>query len=236
MPEHLAPNLVSWASILDDVTREQAIQTSKMPFVRPHLALMPDAHLGKGSTVGSVLPTVGAIMPAAVGVDIGCGMIATRTQFTRDELTKLADLRVIRERIEKAIPLSVGKQNAALDTHAAASVRDLERRADYYGADPDRHKPEWRLQLGTLGSGNHFIELSVDEEDRVWVFLHSGSRGVGNLRAPRPRVPRRGHARVPGVHRRDAVGAGVRRAQPARHAQSGPRHPHRGDRRASRRR
>ena len=84
--ERLSTRLLSWASLLDDQTVEQARTSSRMPFIHPHLALMPDAHLGKGATVGSVIPTLGAIMPAAVGVDIGCGMIAVRTQFTRDEL------------------------------------------------------------------------------------------------------------------------------------------------------
>ena len=78
----VTPRLMNWASILEDATREQAQRTSEMPFIYPHLALMPDAHLGKGATVGSVIPTLGAIIPAAVGVDIGCGMIAVRTQFT----------------------------------------------------------------------------------------------------------------------------------------------------------
>jgi tRNA-splicing ligase RtcB len=181
MPEHLAPNLVSWASILDDVTREQAILTSKMPFVRPHLALMPDAHLGKGSTVGSVLPTVGAIMPAAVGVDIGCGMIAARTQWTRDQLGESGwSLAAIRAAIEMSIPLSAGNANTRLDQHAAAAASRLTAHADAIGFDPSQRNARWQEQLGTLGSGNHFIEVSHDEEDRVWIFLHSGSRGVGN--------------------------------------------------------
>ncbi len=84
--EQLTPKLMSWASILEANTREQAETTARMPFIHPHLALMPDAHLGLGATVGSVIPTLGAIIPAAVGVDIGCGMIAVRTPYTRDQL------------------------------------------------------------------------------------------------------------------------------------------------------
>ena len=182
--EKLNDKLLSWASILEPITREQAELSSTMPFIFPHIALMPDAHLGKGATVGSVIPTVGAIMPAAVGVDIGCGMIAVRTQFVRGEVTKQAERRVIglatlREDIEYAIPLSAGKYNTKLTETALRRVEELE------DMIPDRHEHQplvnnWQLQLGTLGSGNHFIEVSYDEEDRVWLFLHSGSRGVGN--------------------------------------------------------
>src|SRR5215218_2736589 len=107
--EQISKRLMNWASILEDHTREQAVMTSTMPFIHPHLALMPDAHLGKGATVGSVIPTVGAIMPAAVGVDIGCGMIAVRTQYKRDQLP--AERRSIREAIERAVPLSAGVAN-----------------------------------------------------------------------------------------------------------------------------
>src|SRR5258705_8528534 len=101
--------LLSWASILGDNALEQARTTSTMPFIHPHVALMPDAHLGLGATVGSVIPTLGAIIPAAVGVDIGCGMIAVRTQYTRDELPE--DRRPLREAIERAIPVSAGAAN-----------------------------------------------------------------------------------------------------------------------------
>src|SRR2546423_4334338 len=105
--ETINGRLLSWASILEPGTREQAQRTASMPFVYPHLALMPDAHLGKGATVGSVIPTRGAIIPAAVGVDIGCGMIAVRTQFRVDEL-RGRDLRALREAVERAVPLSAG--------------------------------------------------------------------------------------------------------------------------------
>ena len=177
--EQISKRFFNWASILEDETREQAARVSEMPFIYPHLALMPDAHLGKGATVGSVIPTLRAIIPAAVGVDIGCGMIALRTQYTLDQLP--SDRKPLREHIEKLIPLSVGQYNTELTDSARARVIALEVEADRnYNFNPDQYTSNWRLQLGTLGSGNHFIEVSVDEEDRVWLFLHSGSRGIGN--------------------------------------------------------
>lgn len=174
----ITPKLYNWASILEDNTREQAERASAMPFIFPHLALMPDAHLGKGATVGSVIPTLGAIIPAAVGVDIGCGMIAVRTQYTADQLPD--DRKPLREAIEGAVPLSAGKYNDKLTGTSLARVEDLEAMAVKAEFDPADRSPNWRMQLGSLGSGNHFIEVSLDEDDRVWLFLHSGSRGVGN--------------------------------------------------------
>jgi tRNA-splicing ligase RtcB (3'-phosphate/5'-hydroxy nucleic acid ligase) len=182
--EQISKRLMNWASILEDNTREQAQRTAAMPFVFPHVALMPDAHLGRGATVGSVIPTLGAIIPAAVGVDIGCGMIAVRTQLTADEVQGRGGLPALRTAIERAIPLSAGKYNAAsYSAETAGRVEVLEQRD---GADSaEAIAPNWRLQLGSLGSGNHFIEVSLDEQDRVWLFLHSGSRGVGNKLAQR---------------------------------------------------
>lgn len=177
--ERLSARLLSWASLIDEKTVEQARTSSGMPFIYPHLALMPDAHLGKGATVGSVIPTLGAIMPAAVGVDIGCGMIAVRTQFTRDQL-KSRDLSTLRVQIERAVPLSAGHQNRKVVASAGPRIAELESLAEKAEFDPESYSGNWRLQLGSLGSGNHFIEVSVDELDRVWMFLHSGSRGVGN--------------------------------------------------------
>lgn len=177
--ERLSARLLSWASLIDEKTLAQAHTTARMPFIHPHLALMPDAHLGKGATVGSVIPTLGAIIPAAVGVDIGCGMIAVRTQFTRGDLEG-RDLAELREQIERAIPLSAGRYNRKVVGTAEPRITELEALAEKYGFDPAAYAGNWRLQLGTLGSGNHFIEVSVDELDRVWLFLHSGSRGVGN--------------------------------------------------------
>jgi tRNA-splicing ligase RtcB len=188
MMEQLTKRLMNWASILEPNTREQAEVSSTMPFIFPHLALMPDAHLGMGATVGSVIPTLGAIMPAAVGVDIGCGMIAVRTQWTEDELRKAGgDLTNLRYAIELAVPLSPGKYNVDVrDDHMTrVRVNELEEYAGNCGFDPGKISPNWRLQLGSLGGGNHFIEITVDEEQRVWAFLHSGSRGVGNKIANR---------------------------------------------------
>jgi len=177
--EQIGPRLKSWATILDPVSRQQAVTTSGMPFIYPHVALMPDAHLGKGATVGSVIPTLGAVIPAAVGVDIGCGMIAVRTQLTAADLP--SDRRAVRVAIEDAVPLSAGRYNTAVTRdHTRERIADLVDRAQGAGVDPARYAATWQRQLGTLGSGNHFIEVSLDEEDRVWLFLHSGSRGVGN--------------------------------------------------------
>lgn len=177
--ERLSPKLLSWASICDDATREQALRTSTMPFIYPHMALMSDCHLGKGATVGSVIPTLGAIIPAAVGVDIGCGMQAVRTQFTAEDVRRRGNLASLHEAIEAVIPLSAGKyNNAVVNEETEARIAKLEHLEG--AANADAISPDWRLQLGSLGSGNHFIEVSLDELDRVWLFLHSGSRGVGN--------------------------------------------------------
>ncbi|TSD48557.1 RtcB family protein [Rhodococcus sp. KBS0724] len=180
-------HVLSFASILDDQTAKQAIELSQLPFMYPHIALMPDAHFGSGSSVGTVIPTKGAVIPAAVGVDIGCGMIAVRTQFTKDDIEAKGRidpwiLRDLRREIECAIPVSAGNYNDAdsLDRwYAASKITLLEEAAKSRRVDLE-HSPKWREQLGTLGGGNHFIELCLDEEDRVWLFLHSGSRGVGN--------------------------------------------------------
>ncbi|MDT0276693.1 RtcB family protein [Blastococcus goldschmidtiae] len=175
--EKINGRLLNWASILEDNTREQAERTAQMPFIYPHLALMPDAHLGMGATVGSVIPTDGAIIPAAVGVDIGCGMIAVRTQFTADDVAG-RPLDVLHQQISRSIPLSAGGRNAKI--RASAEPRIAELRDTPGAGQADAEARQWPQQLGSLGSGNHFIELSLDEADRVWLFLHSGSRGVGN--------------------------------------------------------
>ncbi|WP_279367497.1 RtcB family protein [Microbacterium testaceum] len=177
--QKLTERLVSWASLIDDKTIEQARTSSRMPFIFPHLALMPDAHLGLGATVGSVIPTLGAIMPAAVGVDIGCGMIAVKTQFTAADLDG-RDLSELRQQIERAIPLSAGRDNRKIVATAEPRIAELEALAETAGFDPASYASHWRHQLGSLGSGNHFIEISLDEIDDVWMFLHSGSRGIGN--------------------------------------------------------
>jgi tRNA-splicing ligase RtcB len=177
--ETLTPTLISWASILEDNTRAQAEQTARMPFIHPHVALMPDAHLGLGATVGSVIPTVGAIIPAAVGVDIGCGMIAVRTQYATTDLP--ADRKPVRQAIERAVPLNAGAANRTISReHTERRLEQLRALATEAGFDPASYAARWELQLGTLGSGNHFIEVTADEAGGVWLFLHSGSRGVGN--------------------------------------------------------
>jgi len=182
--EQISKKLMSWASILATNAREQAERAASMPFVYPHVALMPDAHLGKGATVGSVIPTVKAIIPAAVGVDIGCGMIALRTQFSAEDVRARGDLPALRQAIERAIPLSAGKYNSHVrGDRTSERIAELEAMK---GADSaEQIAGNWRLQLGSLGSGNHFIEVCLDEADRVWLFLHSGSRGVGNKLAQR---------------------------------------------------
>jgi tRNA-splicing ligase RtcB len=165
-----------WDTI-ETEARQQILNTAKMPFVFKHVAVMPDCHYGKGATVGTVLPTDGAIIPAAVGVDIGCGMIAVRTPLTRSDIP---DAAAIRSGIERRIPMSMGKNNAKLTDTAAKRVEALEQLAHTEKANPDQYDKNWRLALGTLGGGNHFIELAEDTDGTVWVTLHSGSRGVGN--------------------------------------------------------
>lgn len=178
--EKISERLYNWASILEPATREQAERTASMAFIHPHLALMPDAHLGRGATVGSVIPTLRAIIPAAVGVDIGCGMVAVRTQWDAAQVREAGPLGRLREAIERAIPLSAGAANRTIVETAVPRVAELERLAAEQDVDPDAAMGGWRNQLGSLGSGNHFIEVTAAEDDTVWLFLHSGSRGVGN--------------------------------------------------------
>src|SRR5262245_33870633 len=180
MEQLTSGKVVNFASRIDPATIEQANQTAALPFVFPHVALMPDAHVGKGAAVGTVIPTLGAVIPAAVGVDIGCGMIAARTRFTAGDIAG-KDLARLRSSIESSIPLSAGNYNTSLRRFefTQARVNRLEQLAADTGVDLS-HSPKWKVQLGTLGGGNHFIELCVDAEDAVWMFLHSGSRGVGH--------------------------------------------------------
>ena len=135
---------------------------------------MPDAHIGIGATIGSVIPTENAVIPSAVGVDIGCGMVAVRTDVRQDQLPD--DLRPLLQKIEHAVPAGVGKGHARV-TKAAESwlaagrpPRDLS----------DKQIKTTLQQFGTLGSGNHFLEVAIDEDDLTWIVLHSGSRGIGN--------------------------------------------------------
>ncbi len=176
MVTEVAPNVLSWASDIEPGTIAQAATSARMPFVRGHLALMPDAHVGIGATVGSVIPTEGAIMPAAVGVDIGCGMVAVETDLTAadlpDSLTALMPL------IEQRIPAGVGKgHDTAIDTHAGAALDAIGLPHTTLTGKQEQTVP---AQFATLGSGNHFVEVCLDERDHVWTVLHSGSRGIGN--------------------------------------------------------
>ncbi len=156
---------------------EQIKNTASIPFLFKHVAVMPDTHYGKGSTVGTVLPTKGAIIPAAVGVDIGCGMIAVKTNLKQSDL---GDLSVIRKSIERSIPMSAGKFNSQITESAQKRIEELEVLAGDLDMDKKFGTNNWRYQLGTLGGGNHFIEICLDTEGVVWVTLHSGSRGIGN--------------------------------------------------------
>ena len=178
----IGDNALSWApeEQIEDSALEQIASLSKMPFIFKHVAVMPDCHFGLGATVGSCIPTMGAIIPAAVGVDIGCGMIAAKTGLNRADLPD--DLSDIRKAIEHQVPLSAGRYNASVKKTAKPRVERLEASAAELGRLEFYNKTSrnWRKQLGSLGSGNHFIEVVLDEEDGVWAFLHSGSRGVGN--------------------------------------------------------
>jgi len=170
----VAPNVRNWASEIDDATLRQAAATARLPILAGPVALMPDAHLGYGVTVGSVLATDGAIIPSAVGVDVGCGMAAALTDLTAEDLPD--DLSPLLDRIARTVPAGVGEAHAGSTRHAS-------RWFDEHGM-PQRFSPKQRhkalTQFGTLGSGNHFAEVSVDGDGRVWAVLHSGSRGIGN--------------------------------------------------------
>jgi len=172
---------------VDAAARRQLANIAKLPFVHRWVAAMPDVHLGKGATVGSVIPTVEAIIPAAVGVDIGCGMIARRTSL---QVADLPDqLGPLRANIEAAVPHGRTKGGGRNDRGAWGDIPPAQASA-WSELEPgfarivDRHpkigRPNHVNHLGTLGTGNHFIEVCLDEEDHVWVMLHSGSRGVGN--------------------------------------------------------
>jgi RNA-splicing ligase RtcB len=172
VPEEIAPNVLSWASELDELTRAQAEVTARLPILAGHLALMPDAHLGKGATIGSVIPTESAVIPSAVGVDIGCGMAARRLDLTEDGLP--VGLGVWISAMEATVPAGLGRWHGEPSDTALAWFAE-------HPPPPTLHKPaRAAAQLGTLGSGNHFIELAADEDSSLWILLHSGSRGGGN--------------------------------------------------------
>jgi tRNA-splicing ligase RtcB len=171
---------------VEDQARKQLDNIASMPFIHKHVAIMPDCHWGMGATVGSVIPTKGAIIPAAVGVDIGCGMMAVRTSLTGSDLPD--NLHGLRTEIEARVPhgrTDNGGDNdrgAWGETVPAVDVDVFSELAKITEKHPKLAQAERRAprHLGTLGTGNHFIEICLDEEDRVWVMLHSGSRGIGN--------------------------------------------------------
>jgi len=172
---------------VEDGARAQLMRAAQMPFVFKHVAAMPDVHVGIGATVGSVIPTKGAVIPAAVGVDIGCGMMAARTSMVASDLPD--NLEAIRSAIEQAVPhgrdVGRGKRDTgswgspppAIVEAWATLVARFERLCEKH---PRLKNTNNLVHLGTLGTGNHFIELCLDTEQRVWIMLHSGSRGVGN--------------------------------------------------------
>lgn len=172
---------------VEDQARKQLENIARLPIVHPHVAVMPDVHLGMGATIGSVIPTRHAIVPAAVGVDIGCGMMAVRTDMQAKRLPD--NLKPLRAAIEKAVPHGRTKGGRRHDKGAWGNVPDhVDVQWNALFDDFDRiatkhraiRKTNNRVHLGTLGTGNHFVEVCLDEEDRVWFMLHSGSRGVGN--------------------------------------------------------
>ena len=171
---------------VEDDARAQLANTARMPFIFKHLAVMPDVHVGKGSTIGSVIPTIKAIIPAAVGVDIGCGMMAAKTTLRATDLPD--NLAAMRSAIERAVPhgRTVGKRDkgswgpeppSSVDAAWSDLVEGFGRISAKHGRLKNTNN---RVHLGTLGTGNHFIEVCLDEHDAVWFMLHSGSRGVGN--------------------------------------------------------
>ncbi|MEG3181390.1 RtcB family protein [Sphingomonas sp. LT1P40] len=172
---------------VEDGARAQLARAAQMPFVFKHVAVMPDVHIGIGATVGSVIPTKGAVIPAAVGVDIGCGMMAARTSLVASDLPD--NLEGIRSAIERAVPHGRSMNRNKRDTGSwgdpppaiveawATLVQRFDRLCDKH---PRMKNTNNLVHLGTLGTGNHFIELCLDQDQRVWVMLHSGSRGVGN--------------------------------------------------------
>ena len=173
---------------VEEAARRQIRNIASLPILGGHVAIMPDVHLGKGATVGAVIPTRGAIIPAAVGVDIGCGMVAVRTTLNASDLPD--SLAAIRAQIERDVPVGFHSHKAPLQPREHGTAGSLQQRIDGLVRRyetlriMDRvgkfdHQRVWR-QLGTLGGGNHFIELCLDENDAVWVMLHSGSRNVGN--------------------------------------------------------
>jgi tRNA-splicing ligase RtcB len=168
---------------IESAARQQLVNVSRLPIVYHHVAAMPDVHLGIGATVGAVIPTLRAIIPAAVGVDIGCGMIATRLSLEAGALDEKA-LKKIFGQISRDVPVGFeqhdeGEARVAAAQQFAKRLRKIQDRHPGIAKRIGKHS-DWVRQMGTLGGGNHFIEVCLDESNRVWVMLHSGSRGIGN--------------------------------------------------------
>ncbi len=184
--QHIEGNKVPikiWADELESQAEQQLRNIAQLPIIHSHVAAMPDAHMGIGATVGSVLATKEAIIPAAVGVDIGCGMIAARTSLTANDIDDRA-LKALYHQICRDVPVGRG-QHGSKYARVEAALPFAEQHTSILERHPDIRKmagknSNWISQIGTLGSGNHFIEICLDEMDRVWVMLHSGSRGIGN--------------------------------------------------------
>ncbi len=171
-----------WTDDVESTALDQLSRVAELPIIHSHVAAMPDVHAGIGATVGSVIPTRKAIIPAAVGVDIGCGMAAVRTSLTADQVPD--SLSGVRGAIEAGVPVGFNMHDQrTMRNQAARSVSSgldaiLAKHPDIVSKSKD--KGAWAKQIGTLGGGNHFIEICLDESNRVWVMLHSGSRGIGN--------------------------------------------------------
>jgi RNA-splicing ligase RtcB len=174
MPTQVSETLWNWASEIDEGTLRQAGQASRLPIIAGHVALMPDAHVGMGATVGSVIPTLNAVIPSAVGVDIGCGMIAVQTSLSASQLPD--DLEPFIGRLAKVVPAGVGQGHGRASRTAAAWMQANCDRVELSA----QQETKAARQFGSLGSGNHFFEVCLDENESVWIVLHSGSRGIGN--------------------------------------------------------
>lgn len=163
----------------EDEAKRQLMRTAELPFIHKWVAAMPDVHVGIGATVGSVIPTKAAIIPAAVGVDIGCGMIAQKTSLRAGDLPD--NLKGIRSRLEKVIPVGKAEHGDNIPKLSIEAWKQLApgfKQIQSYNSQLQSSKGA--QQIGTLGGGNHFVEICLDEEQYVWIMLHSGSRGLGN--------------------------------------------------------
>lgn len=186
-----------WTNDIEESAEQQLRNISEMPFIHKHVAVMPDVHWGRGATIGSVIPTTGAIIPAAVGVDLGCGMMAVETNITANDLPDC--LKEIRFKLETKIPhgrTSIGKrynpnndrglwfdtpkinEDALLKTDLLKRLKTIIEKQENIALENQMKRVQ--NQLGTLGTGNHFFEICLDLDDKVWLMLHTGSRGIGN--------------------------------------------------------